>query len=85
MKTTIYLTHASLIRSSRTYEAIEALRRWMEWPEPECIVDPMQVVTITRGRFSPQNGMVMVMPDGQHVRNPVELAKWIDQQGLTPL
>lgn len=54
MKTTIYLTHSSLIRSSRTYEAIEALRRWMEWPEPECIVDLKQVATITKGRFNPR-------------------------------
>lgn len=85
MKTALYLTRASLIRSSRTYEAIEAIRKWMDWPEPEIIVGLQQVALKTNGRFNPTDDLVLEMPDGELIRTPIDLARWIDLKGLTPL
>lgn len=90
MKTTLYLTHSVLIKSSRNYEAIEAIRKWMGWPEPELIVGIEPLARITRGRFNPASDLVLTAKtlsgaDGIIARNPVDLCVWIHQQGLTPL
>lgn len=85
MKTTIYTTHAVLYLSSHSMRAMLEMIAWLGWEEPKFVVGIEEVARMTRGRFNPAGDFVMVMQNNAQVRNPVELAKWIEQQGLVPL
>lgn len=85
MKTTIYATDAILYSTSDSLHAMLAIVTWLGWKEPKFVVGIEEVARMTKGRFNPSADFVMVMHNNAQVRNPIELAKWIDQQGLVPL